>query len=186
MKRSSPNIYIHKDAKADKTSKAALFQVAAKKHLLSIGMQKKASFAVEKTKEGKPYFVGLPEVYFSITHSEQIWACAFFSSPVGLDMQRYKPHEERIAERFFHEEETQFIKNARDSEAAFFAVWSAKESYVKYTGAGITDAYSAFSVIENGRIKQRLSGTWLTQIDVGENYAGFICAEEPGYTLQLL
>ena len=175
----SPQIYLHKD---EKSNKEKLFYAAAEQYVSSIGLQN-VNLTLNKTKEGKPYFANMPEVHFSITHSADVWACAFSASPVGLDIQKYKPYEERIAERFFHKEEALFIKNAQNKEAAFFLVWAAKESFVKYTGAGITDAYREFSVIENMALKRQIFGVWLTRVELQEHCAGCICAKQPGYTI---
>ena len=174
-----PQIYLYK---GEKIKKEKLFYAAAEQYVSAIGLQN-VDLRIKKTREGKPYFANMPEVHFSITHSADVWACAFSASPVGLDIQKYRPYEERIAQRFFHKEEALFIKNARNKDAAFFLVWAAKESFVKYTGAGITDGYREFSVVDNMGLKQQIFGVWLTQTQLQANYAGCICAKEPGYTI---
>ncbi len=106
------------------------------------------SFTVCRDGEyGKPYAEELPEVRFSITHSGGYWLCAVGRQEVGLDLQEVRDREtEKIARRFFHPSATAWLRGrGRD---AFFGLWAAKESYVKYTGEGITKGLDYFSVVD--------------------------------------
>lgn len=44
--------------------------------------------AVEYEENGKPKLRDWPRVYFSISHSENIWSCAVGDCPLGLDLQK--------------------------------------------------------------------------------------------------
>lgn len=80
---------------------------------------------------GKPYFPAFPQLHFSITHSGDTWMCAFGDAPLGLDYQIARPcRKEALSRRFFHPLEQEYLKAHPD---AFFPLWSAKESYIKYT-----------------------------------------------------
>ncbi len=107
-----------------------------------------SSFSVCRNKEhGKPYIKELPDLPFSITHSGGFWVCAVGEGEVGLDLQEVRDREtEKIARRFFHPSETAWLRSRGPDE--FFRLWAAKESYVKYTGEGLTKGLDYFSVID--------------------------------------
>ena len=110
---------------------------------------------IARTERGKPYFPKQQEVFFSISHSGAFWVCAFAKEPVGVDVQKHvkKAWESdegatcrlgRMAERFFHPEEAGWVqKNVYER---FFRIWTAKESYVKYTGDGIGADFGQISL----------------------------------------
>lgn len=121
---------------------------------------------------GKPYFENLPELQFSISHTDGLWACAFAREAVGFDMQaRRVCREEKLAARFFHPAEAAYVKGGGD----FFAVWCAKESYVKLTGRGVGADFGAFSTV--GAADR--PDVYLYEIDVPEGYAARLCARAP-------
>ncbi len=116
-----------------------------------------AEFTVKRKGEyGKPYLVECPEVHFSITHVGDYWMCAVAGEEVGLDLQDVRERiagtgsqEERvlaIARRFFHPTEVMYLAKCPTEE--FFRVWAKKESYVKYTGEGLTAGFDSFSVTD--------------------------------------
>ncbi len=114
-------------------------------------------FTVQRLGEhGKPYLPACPEVHFSVTHVGDYWMCAVAGEEVGLDLQDVRERiagtgtqEERvlaIARRFFHPSEVLYLAERPAEE--FFRVWAKKESYVKYTGAGLTAGFDSFSVTD--------------------------------------
>ncbi len=100
------------------------------------------------TKHGKPYVKELPDVHFSITHGGGYWACAVGGCEVGLDIQEIRERKtDKIAERFFHPSEIAYLAEHGGPEE-FFRIWAKKESYVKYTGKGLTEGLDYFSVVD--------------------------------------
>ena len=73
-----------------------------------------------RTEKGKPYAEGLP--YFSITHTENRVAVAVSDRPVGIDMERLRPADPRLAERIGADPDR------------FFEEWTAKEAHYKIYG----------------------------------------------------
>ena len=117
---------------------------------------------------GKPYFEAQPQLRFSISHTDGLWACAFARETVGLDVQKRRACEkEKLAARFFHPAEAAYVKGGGD----FFAVWCAKESYVKLTGRGIDAEFGAFSTVGTADRPD----VYLHEIDVPEGYAARLC-----------
>ena len=109
-------------------------------------------FTLARTERGKPYFPNYPSVHFSVSHSGDIFACAFSGEPVGVDIQEYKhrPDEaercRKIAERFFHRDEIDALD--ADTVSAFYNIWTAKEAYVKLTGQGIDGDFAEFCIFD--------------------------------------
>ena len=93
---------------------------------------------------GKPhlYPVGLPEFHFSLSHSGDHSICAVSSGPVGADIEKIGNDKENIAERFFAEEERNYISDA-DS---FYMIWTLKESFMKALGLGMRLPMESFTV----------------------------------------
>lgn len=115
---------------------------------------------VARTITGKPFFPDCAQIKFSVSHSGTYIICAVSGSEVGVDLQQHtrmkgETEEEalcrfrKIAKRFFHEEESQFVENGNCDD--FFKIWTAKESYVKFTGQGMDSHYGDFSVMPEDR-----------------------------------
>ena len=109
-------------------------------------------FSVARAERGKPYFEKAPSVHFSVSHTGDIFACAFSDAPVGVDIQEYKhrPDEaercKKIAARFFHRDEIDALD--ADTVSAFYNIWTAKEAYVKLTGQGIDGDFREFCIFD--------------------------------------
>jgi 4'-phosphopantetheinyl transferase len=151
----------------------ALLRCAAARYTGAAG-----DFTLARGTWGKPCFPLLPDVCFSISHSGDFWMCAFSPRPVGLDVQFHVPrNQEKLSRRFFHPEEDAFLR--RGGYDRFYDVWAAKESYLKYTGRGITDDLSAFSVVSGGCFPA-VAGAALQLISWREDYSLCLCAGEMG------
>ncbi|MBC8569288.1 4'-phosphopantetheinyl transferase family protein [Zongyangia hominis] len=128
---------------------------------------------------GKPYFVNMPGLHFSLSHSGGHWMCAFGSEPVGLDLQRKQTCDRaRISRRFFHPEEDDYLR--RTGYRDFFCVWAAKESFVKLTGQGVGDEMRLFSVAGEAGIRPSVEGMRLFFPPFDEDFALCLCAREIG------
>ena len=144
---------------ADKTKRAQsltaglLLQHGAREHLGDAAPA--GVYKVEKDEKGRPYFPDLPEVHFSIAHSGDMAVCAVSDVPVGVDIQEWRDMKADVAKRFFHPAEAEHLKHLGGDEYKkdFFALWCLKESYIKYTGNGLSqglDELDFTSVLEGG------------------------------------
>ena len=178
-------------------SRRFLLETAAA-YLKRLGRQEGTeSWQIGEGERGKPFFAGHPAVCFSISHSGACWCCAFAAFPVGLDIQlrgfgrkdrmpeeqeRLRLRTERIADRFFHPGERAWLREGGD----FFSVWTAKESYVKYTGEGMGREFGSFAVAdENGMLPfVRSDGprAALLLLPAPPSYSLCLCAERIGET----
>jgi Phosphopantetheinyl transferase len=128
-------------------------------------------------KTGKPRFATDIGLHFSVSHSGQYWGCAISGQPIGLDIQKKSNQYQRgIAERFFHPDECRYLLEREFD--GFFDIWAAKESYVKYSGQGIGDDFSSFSVVQQGRISESVNGLCIQFLPLDLDYSICICARE--------
>ncbi|NLL92419.1 MAG: 4'-phosphopantetheinyl transferase superfamily protein [Ruminococcaceae bacterium] len=129
-----------------------------------------------RNSRGKPFFSERDDLFFSLSHSGDYVGVAFSRNKVGFDIQVHRKHNYiRIAKRFFSPSEYSFVK--QKGELAFFDIWSAKESYVKYIGQGLSFGLDSFSVISDGRFKKNVDGVFLTRLDFLKNYSVFLSSE---------
>ncbi len=129
------------------------------------------------TQNGKPGLLEEPGLHFNLTHSENYAAAAFAAEEVGIDLEHFREQGEKIAARFFSEEEQALIKKQPDS-SSFTRIWTRKESYVKATGAGIKTSFPSFSTVEE-LVKQTETDDnfYLKSYDVIPEYWLSVCTK---------
>lgn len=94
---------------------------------------------VETEENGKPYLKHFPDIHFNISHSDDYAACAISEISCGLDIQKIKPvHTKRLLLRTLSEDEYACVQKSLEPEKQFCKYWTLKESYLKWTGEGIT------------------------------------------------
>jgi len=115
--------------------------------------QDKSRLRIARGEHGKPFFPEVPGLHFSLSHSGEALALAIHDSPVGVDTERLREPDMKIARRFFAPGEREYIMynvqcTVYNEAARFFEVWTKKEAYLKYTGEGLSRPLSSFSVLE--------------------------------------
>ncbi len=136
---------------------------------------------VTRPQYGKPCLRHAPEIQFSVTHSGEYWMCAVSLQKVGLDLQAaQRAQTQKIARRFFHPREAGYLQ---EHPGDFFKVWSAKESYVKFTGQGIDSSFSDFSVVGTQGLLDQLNGVRLRLWPFCEGYSLCLCCEDTSRVL---
>lgn len=118
---------------------------------------------IETGEYGKPCWP-CSGLCFNLSHSGGYAACAVADYPVGLDIQVECVGQERLAKRFFSEDEYAAILTAEDRDAAFTRLWALKESYLKAVGCGLQTPLSSFSVI-SGRGCEGGASFWYQRIE---------------------
>lgn len=109
-----------------------------------------------QNERGKPYFSNLPELHFSVSHSGNVWICAFSDHPVGCDIERHRDDMSRIralAKRWLSEDEQIYLENNGCTPRSFADIWVRKEAYVKLLGCGIDSRFRSFSTVGMREIK---------------------------------
>lgn len=157
-------LYLYRGGRRDSEGlvRSALLDYAARKEL-DIPGHILLNVSISKGEKGKPFFTGLqgpdekrePAVHYSVSHSGELWGCLMAEEPVGFDMEviRERVNYDKIAKRFFAEEECKLVLSA--GLEAFFDVWVRKEAYVKYLGSGLATGLDTFSVAEGGKLASR-------------------------------
>ncbi|MDL2289278.1 4'-phosphopantetheinyl transferase superfamily protein [Clostridia bacterium OttesenSCG-928-F22] len=126
---------------------------------------------------GKPYFKHYDRLHFSVSHSGEYYLCGLHTSPLGIDIEKiHACNRLGIARRFFHAEEYEFL--LQKDEEAFFRVWTAKESYVKYLGRGISDEFSQFSVAGAQQTGLLADGSRIAYLDGFDGYCACVCSAQ--------
>ncbi len=111
---------------------------------------KKEDIIIVKNEHGKPYINSIenPPVYFNLSHSHGYVACAVSDNEVGIDIEAIREFNIKIAERCFHKKEYEYLKqfSGKEQEEKFCRIWTMKESYLKFTGQGISIPLASFCV----------------------------------------
>ncbi len=94
---------------------------------------------------GKPRVEQLPGFHFNLSHAASWVVLAWGDSPVGIDVEAVARGKERLARRFFSPEEQAYIfSSAQEVPERFTQIWTAKESYLKYLGTGLSTPLTSF------------------------------------------
>jgi 4'-phosphopantetheinyl transferase len=132
-------------------------------------------FALEP--QGKPYLKSLPGVHFSLSHSDGMAMCALHDGPVGADIERLRAVGDGVAERVMSAAERRLYMNAVDRQSLFFQIWTLKEAYAKFSGAGLGVSFASFTVCPSGGsvITDTGCAFWMTEPAPG--YQAAVCAQ---------
>ena len=96
------------------------------------------SFDIKTGKNEKPY-VPDESFFFNISHTSGAVLAAAGFSPVGADIQRImEKGYEAVAKRVLNPAELHLFSHSNEPEKEFARLWTLKESYIKYTGEGIS------------------------------------------------
>ncbi len=102
--------------------------------------------------KGKPHIGNLENVHFNISHSGHYVVCAVGPAEIGIDVERVRKVNLRIAERFFSDAEIHDLmaRDENDRMQYFITLWTIKESYLKAIGRGLTQHLNSFTICRNG------------------------------------
>lgn len=120
--------------------------------LLGFGL--KELFGLERTEyeicrniHGKPYLKEEISCCFNISHSGDYVVCAFSDTEVGVDIEKKLNPRMQVARRFFHPVELAMLESRSEEQGErFYDLWTVKESFLKYTGQGLSRPLSSFRV----------------------------------------
>lgn len=129
---------------------------------------------------GKPEVQGL---HFNISHSNDIVICAVSENDIGCDIEKISTANLSIAKRFFTENEFKYIESfsGKDADNEFYRLWTAKESFIKMTGEGLSRPLKSFEVqcIPKMQIiiNEELYPCYIKEYQI-EGYKLTVCAKE--------
>ena len=84
---------------------------------------------IKKTPVGKPYFPTMPDIHFSLSHSQTHVLCGLSDRPIGVDIESPRVLRRRVIEFFTLPEEALLF--------APLELWVLKESYIKLIGGSL-------------------------------------------------
>ncbi|GGI99970.1 4'-phosphopantetheinyl transferase [Paenibacillus hunanensis] len=101
-----------------------------------------------KTSYGKPYLSEHTDIHFNLSHAGDWVICADGKAPVGVDIEKIRPIDFAIAERFFTASEYKLLMSVDEQERLqlFYTLWTLKESYIKFVGKGLSIPLDSFAV----------------------------------------
>ena len=127
---------------------------------------------LHRNPNGQPYLTGC-DLHVSISHSNQMVACALSIDPIGIDIEKIRPMSLKICRHLCVEEEKEYLfsgSNLSETDDCqdlavlhrLFEIWTAKEAYFKKQGTGITDLKSVNILPLNRQI--HIIGDYMVQI----------------------
>ncbi len=149
---------------------------------------------------GKPSLDGAGVIEFNLSHSGDLALVAVATGVrVGVDVERVRAIDDRdaIVLRFFSpRERAEFAALPNELKtAAFFHIWTCKESYIKGIGNGLHEPLDGFSVSADPRGPAGLVETtgdpeparrWTIRgLDAGQGYAAAVAVEGTGWEPRL-
>lgn len=92
---------------------------------------------VARTEDGKPWFPSRPELRFSLSHSGPLALVALSDRPVGVDIEQIRPRRAGLPRYALTAEELARYEALGGDWPAFYALWTRREAWCKYTGLGL-------------------------------------------------
>ena len=108
-----------------------------------------ADLLFEKNVYGKPYLAGWHDFHYNVSHTRNAIAVGFSETPIGVDIEKLRSVDLKIAERFFCKNELVYIlSKAEERECLFYEVWTKKEAYIKWAGKGLSLPLDTFDTTD--------------------------------------
>lgn len=124
---------------------------------------------IETGEHGKPYIVEHPEIEYNISHSGCYVVCAVSAVPVGIDIQEKRVIAlDKLGRKVFSPEEYREFLKSEEKQEIFFRQWARIESYLKWTGEGIS----------KGLTNLKMDG-WHQFVHINRNYVCVIWSGKP-------
>ena len=114
-----------------------LSQGFAKEKIAELFGFDKKDIVFSVTDMGKPYCKSHPEIFFSLSHSDDFLALAVSDREVGIDIEKIREAKENLVHRVCSENEIKEIYSSERPDKAFTEIWTKKEAYLKALGTGI-------------------------------------------------
>lgn len=127
--------------------------------------------------KGKPFLRDYPDVHFNISHCPKGCICGISDLPIGVDIQDVRPFSQEIADRCCSADEQYRLSCSPDLASVFTQMWAMKESYLKMTGAGVTENLSAVDTtkLANKILTFMMDGCHIAVADAGAFWEETIC-----------
>ncbi len=113
---------------------------------------------ISSDENGKPFIIGRPDIFVSLSHSNGAVAAAVSDRPIGIDIERIRPVSQKLKSRVY--------KKIPETDEDFFRVWTVKEAYLKATGIKFSDmlALDINSIDENTIINSEITDGFMLSV----------------------
>jgi len=146
----------------------------------------------KKNINGKPYIDNLKDFQYNISHSGKWVVCAISDDLIGIDIEKIKQTNFKVAKRFFSKEEYEDLSN-KNSEAKieyFYDLWTLKEAYLKAMGTGLTIPLDSFTIKKENKdiyIKRKNKdyNCNFKQYEIDKEYKLSVCAENEEFPCEI-
>ena len=103
----------------------------------------------------KPYLKENDKLFFSISHSGEYCACAFYDKEIGIDIQKIKDVSDAVIKKVATDKEYDYLSSLDNIErrGEFTRLWTVKESYVKFLGKGLSLSFQKIEMTFDEEIK---------------------------------
>jgi len=119
---------------------------------------------------GKPYTVNT-NIFFNVSHSGNLVACAVSEKPVGIDIEQISSKPLKAISRFATDTEKSFVS---DDPVKATILWTLKEACLKATGTGVKGGLKSISFdIAEGNV---VCSDSLLKCEYTYEYEGYILA----------
>ena len=142
----------------------------------------------KKNINGKPYIDNLKDFQYNISHSGKWVVCAISDDLIGIDIEKIKETNFKVAKRFFSKAEYEDLSNKVSGIKTeyFYDIWTLKEAYLKAIGTGLTVPLNSFTLKkENEEIyiktKDKDYNCKFKQYELDKDYKLSVCAENEGF-----
>lgn len=174
--------------KHEKDKNRSLGAGIALDHALETYGLKERSVEYEFGEWGKPSLKYHPNIHFSLSHSGDYAICSIGDKAMGNDIELIKQGHLKVADRFFAQEELDWMYAACDEDEVtqrMFRIWTMKESFLKATGKGISLPLGDFAVVMDEekhkiRVKHTYNAKYYHMKEYSEisGYRVAVCCEE--------
>ena len=110
--------------------KIAIAEYFALKQLLNL--QENVDFCYNEN--GKPLLDGFN---FSFSHCDTLFCIAVDKKPVGVDVEKQRQYDEKLAKYVLNKEELEFVEKQPNKDEAFAKLWVQKEATIKCLGLSL-------------------------------------------------
>lgn len=94
--------------------------------------------SIIKNAWGKPMLCGVENAHFNVSHSGEWVVCVTAKEPIGVDIEKIRPFNARVAEKICDEKAKMEILSAKNRDEAFCRYWTRQEAAAKYKGTGLS------------------------------------------------
>lgn len=124
---------------------------------------------IARQPKGKPWFPSAAHIRFSLSHSGGFVLCAVGNREVGVDIEAVRPRNTALPRFALTPAEYETYLHSGGAWEDFYALWTRKEAWCKYTGEGLPAHPAQMSIPTD---------TFLRSYE-GEGWRCAVCAMQP-------